>query len=95
MKSLRPVLAAAGLLVTGLALTSPVLACPGSKSAPKPLMAATPPADHPECGYARRASSGSCSFGSQLLAASVPAGLMAFGLGWLTGGRRRKQDHQA
>lgn len=93
MNMLRPVLVAAGLLAGGLALSSPAVACPGSKSAKhQPAVAAVSP--DTECGYAARNRAASCcgaSFGTKVLAAGVPAGLVAFGLGWLTGGRRRRE----
>ena len=103
MNTLRPVLVAAGLLAGGLALSSPAVACPGSKSAKhqtavsaehQPAVAAASPST--ECGYAARNRASSCcgaSFGTKVLAAGVPAGLVAFGLGWLTGGRRRREKN--
>lgn len=95
MSTMRPVLVAAGLLACGLSLATPVLACPGESAKKQAAMAAQ---DHPECAYmSANRSSGCCagSFAGRLLAASVPAGLVAFGLGWLTGGRRRRDDQQA
>lgn len=99
MSSMRTVLAAAGLLASGLSLASPVLACPGEGKQSKPkheMVAAVQQSTSEECAYASaRRTSGCCggaSFGSRLLAVSVPAGLIAFGLGWLSGGRRRRDE---
>jgi MYXO-CTERM domain-containing protein len=98
MKTLRPVLVAAGLLAGGLALASPALACPGNKGKADHAQAMAAHAEaspSSECGYAARQRSQSCcgsSFGTKVLAAGVPAGLVAFGLGWLTGGRRRREN---
>lgn len=96
MTKLRPVLAAAGLLVGSLALASPVIACPGHQETPQATTKVAAVAVSPsiECGMSRREQGccGAASLGTQLLAAGVPAGLVAFGLGWLTGGRRRKEN---
>ena len=110
MSTLRPVLVAAGLLAGGL-FSSAVLACPGSKSdgdvpsrqeasqvRPQTVVAAAAdPGAHEECAYmrSRRTSCCTSSLGSRLLGVAAPAGLVAFGLGWLTGGRRRRRSNEA
>ncbi len=105
MSTLRPVLVAAGLLAGSLSISSVALACPGAKSSNKQEMAAVhtqPEATldqgaYTECGYARSRREGCCgsSFASRLLGVAAPAGLVAFGLGWLTGGRRKRRSDEA
>ena len=105
MSTLRPVLVAAGLLAGGLSVSSVALACPGAKSSDSQAMAAVHASSaavdqgqamNTDCPYSR-ARSGCCgsSLGSRLLGVAAPAGLVAFGLGWLTGGRRRRRSDEA
>lgn len=86
--------------------SAPASACPGSKrsessppvadqasKADANQMAAVRASANTECAYAHgnRQCAG-MSFGSKLLASSLPAGLLAFGLGWATGGRRKRKN---
>jgi hypothetical protein len=97
--------ALAGGLFVSLS-SSPASACPGSERArgnaqaaqadQTTQVAAVQASGNTECAYSR--SHGGCnglSFGSKLLAASLPAGLLAFGLGWATGGRRKRNRDEA
>jgi hypothetical protein len=108
MNTLRPVVVAAGLVAGGL-FSSAVLACPASDSdgpvqqgatraRPQTVVAATASQSaQMECAYmsSRRTSCCASSLGSRLIGVAAPAGLVAFGLGWLTGGRRRRRSDEA
>lgn len=110
MNTLRPVVVAAGLVAGGL-FSSAVLACPGAASEsdapgqqattrarPQTVVAATASQSaQMECAYmsSRRTSCCASSLGSRLIGVAAPAGLVAFGLGWLTGGRRRRRSDEA
>jgi hypothetical protein len=86
--------------------SAPASACPGSNRKQAPAVAdqaaqadtnqavAAVQTGSSECAYSR-GSHQQCagmSFGGKLLASSLPAGLLAFGLGWATGGRRKRKN---
>ena len=79
--------------------SSPASACPGSRkqeSSPVADQTAVRASASTECAYSRGSSQcAGLSFGSKLLASSLPAGLLAFGLGWATGGRRKRKNTEA
>lgn len=82
---------AAALLAGGVSLSTAALACPNAKKASPPPVAA----NHTECGYKsgyNKSTACCASMASQVVAAGVPSGLIAFGLGWLTGGRKKRDD---
>ena len=84
-------LGALATVLGSLALVNTAAACPNRRQAQASPQVDTPAAAQQavDCPYSRGQSCG-LSFGSKLFAATVPVGLMAFGLGWLSLGRRRR-----